>query len=129
MELLEKANFRIKIGGEDLAIGIAQDHLNKEVLMVAFVNREALAKTIETGKVHYYSTSRKKVWLKGEESGHQQTVKDIFLDCDGDAILFQVEQVKAACHEGYRSCFYRRAVGDGLRVVGERIFDPKEVYK
>ena len=97
--------------------------------MVAFVNREALAKTIETGKVHYYSTSRKKIWLKGEESGHQQLVKEIFLDCDGDAILFQVEQVKAACHEGYRSCFYRRAVGDGLQVVGERVFDPREVYK
>jgi len=94
--------------------------------MLAYMNDEALAKTRETGKAHYYSRSRKKLWLKGESSGHFQLVKEIRIDCDQDAILLQIEQVGGACHTGYRSCFYRTI--DGI-IVSDRIFSPEDVYK
>ncbi len=127
-DVIEKVNFRIKMSGEDLAIAIVQDFKNQEVLMVAFMNEEALRKTLSTGTMTYYSTSRKKLWTKGESSGNMQTVKEIYIDCDGDAILFKVNQKNAACHEGYYSCFFRELKDGELKIVGERLFDPKKVY-
>ncbi len=109
---------------------IVQNAADGTVLMLAYMNQPAWEKTIETGKAHYWSRSRQKLWMKGEESGNVQIVRDIFIDCDSDTILLKVEQVGgAACHTGYESCFYRRYEGGGFVVEGERIFDPKEVYK
>jgi phosphoribosyl-AMP cyclohydrolase len=109
---------------------IVQDYQSRDVLMVAYMNEEAWAKTKETGKAHYYSRSRQGLWFKGEESGHFQEVKDVFIDCDNDTILLQVNQIGgAACHEGYRSCFFRQSSGGDWKVIAERVFDPKEVYK
>jgi len=105
---------------------IAQDYATGEVLMLAYMNDEALAKTRETGKAHYWSRSRKKLWLKGETSGNFQMVKEIRIDCDHDAILLLVEQIGGACHTGYRSCFYRTVEG---KIVGEKIFEPEDVYR
>jgi phosphoribosyl-AMP cyclohydrolase len=105
---------------------IAQDWKTGEVLMLAYMNDEALAKTVETGKAHYWSRSRKKLWLKGEASGHFQFVREVRIDCDEDAVLLLVEQVGGACHTGYRSCFYRTIDG---RVVGEKVFEPEDVYR
>ncbi len=96
--------------------------------MVAFMNREAIERTLETKQVHYYSRSRQKLWLKGETSGHVQRVHEIRLDCDGEAILIAIEQQGAACHEGYRSCFFRKLDDASLAVDGERVFDPAKVY-
>jgi len=127
-EILDKVNFRIKLGGEDLCIAIAQEHDTGEVLMTAFMNREALVETLRSGAMHYYSTSRGRLWRKGESSGHVQVLREVRLDCDGDALLFQVEQKGAACHQGYRSCFYRRLEEGRWRVVSERLVDPEEVY-
>lgn len=126
--MLDKANFRIKMAGEDLVIAVVQDHETSHILMVAFMNREALQKTLETGKMHYFSTSRRKLWLKGETSGHVQEVKEVFMDCDGDAFVFKVKQNDAACHKGYYSCFFRKVEDGNVKVQGERIFDPEEVY-
>jgi phosphoribosyl-AMP cyclohydrolase len=110
---------------EKLMPAIAQDWKTGEVLMLAYMNEEALARTRETGKAHYWSRSRKKLWLKGETSGHYQRVLEIRIDCDDDAILLLVEQTGGACHTGYRSCFYRNLDG---QVVGEKVFEPDEVY-
>ena len=116
--------------GNGLVPVIVQDYRTRDVLMVAYMNEKAWEKTQETGKAHYYSRSRKGLWFKGEESGHFQEVKDAFIDCDNDTILLQVDQIGgAACHEGYRSCFFRRQDRDGWKVIAERVFDPKEVYK
>ena len=121
-------NFR-HIVGEKLVIAISQDYESSEVLMVAYMNKEALIKTIETGKAHYWSTSRNKLWLKGESSGHIQEVKEILTDCDEDAVLLKVKQNGGACHEGYYSCFFRKIEDSGnLDVVKEKIFEPKNVY-
>ncbi len=129
------------MGGEDLVIGIAQDYETNEVLMVAFMNKEAVEQTLKTKKAHYYSTSRKKQWLKGENSGNVQTVKEMYIDCDADAIIMKVEQIGAACHEGYRSCFFRQIdidkenididnlTDDDIEIISERLFDPKEMYR
>jgi phosphoribosyl-ATP pyrophosphohydrolase/phosphoribosyl-AMP cyclohydrolase len=109
---------------------IVQDHRTGEVLMMAWMNREALAKTVETGKTHFFSRSRNKLWLKGESSGHVQQVKSIATDCDQDVLLVKVEQTGAACHDGYYSCFYREhqpAAGE-WKVVGKKVFDPARVY-
>ena len=109
---------------------IAQDYQTNEVLMLAYMNELALQKTLETGQVHYWSRSRNKLWLKGETSGHVQLLKELFVDCDEDTILVKVEQVGgAACHTGYKSCFYRKFDGQGLMPQGKPVFDPKEVYK
>jgi len=112
-------------GIKDLIVVIVQDHENREVLMQAFANQEAVEKTIETKKAHYYSTSRKKLWLKGETSGHFQHVKEILVDCDADALIYLVDQTGAACHTGYRTCFYRKAEGGELKTVGVKIAEPK----
>jgi len=118
-----------KAGG--LVSAIAQDAATGEVLMIAWMNREAFDETVRTRKAVYYSRSRKKLWRKGEESGNVQDVKEIFVDCDNDAILLKVDQIGgAACHEGFKSCFFRRIEADGsLTTQGERVFDPKQVYK
>ena len=133
-------NFRLNMGGEDLVIGIAQDWQTNEVLMVAFMNKEAVEQTLKTKKAHYYSTSRQKQWLKGESSGNVQTVKEMYIDCDADAIIMKVEQIGAACHEGYRSCFFRQLdidkenididnlTDEDVKIISERLFDPKEMY-
>jgi|TARA_B100000315_G_C14551231_1_gene575914 phosphoribosyl-AMP cyclohydrolase len=127
--LIENANFRVRKSGEDLVIAIVQDFKSGEILMVAFMNREALILTLKTGKMHYFSTSRSKLWLKGETSGHNQIVKEARIDCDGDALLFKVDQVGASCHKGYNSCFFRRFEKEKLTIFKERVFDPKKVYK
>jgi len=115
--------------GNGLVPAIVQDWKTGEVLMVAYMNGESWAKTRETGKTCFWSRTRKKLWLKGETSGNVQIVKEVFLDCDNDALLLKVEQIGgAACHTGYRSCFYRRVADGGVETVGERVFDPKEVY-
>ena len=117
-----------KAGG--LVPAIAQDAATGQVLMLAWMNREAFEETIRTGRACYFSRSRDRLWRKGEESGHFQEVREIFVDCDADTVLLKVHQVGgAACHEGYASCFFRRAAGDQLQVVGERVFDPKQVYR
>ena len=116
--------------GNGLVPVIVQDYLTRDVLMVAYMNEEAWEKTKETGRAHYYSRSRKGPWFKGEESGHFQEVKDAFIDCDSDTILLQVNQIGgAACHEGYRSCFFRQKADGDWQVVAERVFDPQKVYK
>jgi len=108
---------------------IVQDYKSGDVLMLAYINQESWEQTLVTGKAHYWSRSRGKLWLKGESSGHVQLIKDIFVDCDQDTVVLQVEQLGgAACHKGYHSCFYRRVDGDQLAIVAEPIFDPAEVY-
>ena len=132
-------NFRLEKNGENLVIAVAQDWQTNEVLMVAFMNRQAVEETLKTKKAHYYSTSRGKQWLKGESSGNIQTVKEIYVDCDADAIILKVDQKGAACHEGYRSCFFRQLdidkeidldniTDNEIKVISERLFDPKEIY-
>jgi phosphoribosyl-AMP cyclohydrolase len=121
-------NFRHKVGDQNLVIAIAQDYKSSEVLMVAYMNPEALKKTIETKKAHYWSTSRQKLWLKGESSGNFQHVEEILVDCDEDAVLIKVSQKGGACHEGYESCFFRKLIDDKLEIVGNKVFDPDEVY-
>ena len=117
-----------KAGG--LVPAVAQDADSGEVLMLAWMNREAYEETLRTRRACYFSRSRNKLWRKGEESGHIQEVKEVLVDCDADTILLKVRQVgDAACHEGYKSCFFRRVEPEGLRVVGQRVFDPKQVYK
>ena len=117
-----------KCGG--LIPAIAQDHTTGEVLMLAYMNEQAWQETLRTGQATYWSRSRQELWVKGKTSGNIQLVKEIRIDCDDDTVLFKVEQVGgAACHKGYRSCFFRRVKGDTVEVIGERVFDPKEVYK
>ncbi len=128
MSLFSELKSRNVDGIDGLYTIIAQDSKTNEVLMVAYANREALEKTLATGKAHYFSTSRKKIWLKGESSGHVQKVSEILVDCDGDAIVYKITQEGGACHTGYRSCFYRKVSGDSLKVVGEKVFDPTKVY-
>lgn len=116
--------------GQGLLPAIVQDHLSNEVLMMAYINEESWEMTIETGKAHYWSRSRNKLWLKGESSQHFQLIKEILVDCDEDTVVFKVEQLgKAACHKGYRSCFFRRQEDKGLVIKDEPVFNPAEVYK
>ena len=132
-------NFRHEINGEKLVTAIAQDYKTNQILMVANMNKEALQKTLETGKAHYWSTSRNAQWLKGESSGHTQEVKEIYVDCDMDAIILKVKQNGAACHLGYFSCFFRQLnlendvnienlEEDDLKQIAERVFNPDDVY-
>jgi phosphoribosyl-AMP cyclohydrolase len=117
-----------KAGG--LVPAIAQDAATGEVLMLAWMNQEAFEETVRTNRAVYFSRSRGRLWRKGEESGHVQEVKEVFFDCDADTVLLKVRQIGgAACHEGYKSCFFRKLDKDQVTVVGKRVFDPKEVYK
>jgi len=120
----------VKYDESGLIPAIIQEAVSGEVLMMAYMNEESLKKTLAEGKCCFWSRSRKKLWLKGETSGNVQIVKEAFIDCDNDTLLFKVEQVGgAACHTGYRSCFYRKIADAGLEIIGERIFDPEKVYK
>jgi phosphoribosyl-AMP cyclohydrolase len=130
MQVNEAQLDRLKFDANGLIPVIVQDHQNGQVLMMAFANRTALVKTLETGKVHTYSRSRGRLALKGESSGHFQWVKSVLTDCDRDVVLFKVEQIVAACHEGYRSCFFREydPARDDWKITAEKAFDPDAVY-
>lgn len=119
----------LKFDEKGLISGIIQDYQTKEILMFAFMNKESVEITLKEKKCCYYSRSRKKLWLKGEESGNFQFVKDVRVDCDQDALLIQVEQKGGACHEGYRSCFFRDVKENDYEICSEKLFDPKTVYK
>ena len=115
--------------GDGLLPVIAQDADDGVVLMMAYMNAEAYAETLATGRAVYFSRSRSRLWRKGEESGNVQLVQAVYLDCDRDTILLRVKQIgDAACHEGYRTCFFRQVTPEGLKVVGQRVFDPEKVY-
>lgn len=118
-----------KTGG--LIPAIAQDHETGDVLMLAYMNREAWQETLKSGMATYWSRSRKALWKKGETSGNLQEVREIRIDCDNDTVVLKVRQIGgAACHEGYKSCFYRRVDMSGnVEIVENRVFDPKNVYK
>jgi len=119
----------LKYDGDGLIPAVIQDADTGEVLMVGYMNADAVARTVETGRVTYWSRSRQKYWVKGETSGHLQHVVEIRTDCDKDCLLVRVRQDGVACHDGYRSCFYRVARPDGeLEVVEPRLIDPKSVY-
>ena len=126
MEILNQ----LKTDQNGLIPAIIQDDENKEVLMVGYMNREAVRKTLESGRVCFWSRSRQEYWIKGETSGHTQTVRTVAFDCDTDALLIKVEQKGGACHTGYRSCFFREVSPDGnsTRIVGDKVFDPNAVY-
>lgn len=116
--------------GDGLVPVVVQDHRSGEVLMLAYMDRHAWLRTQRTGKAHYYSRSRQKSWLKGEESGHFQIVKAALIDCDNDTLLLRVRQLGGgACHTGYRSCFFRKRTKTDWKIVGKKAFDPKTVYK
>ena len=119
--LLSKLTF----SADGLIPVIVQDAETKDVLMFAFANREAVSLTLETGSAHYFSRSRNRLWKKGEESGHLQTIHDVLTDCDEDVLIYQVSQEGCACHEGYRSCFFRDIAGN---VILPRLKDPKDIY-
>jgi phosphoribosyl-AMP cyclohydrolase len=111
----------IKFDPQGLVTAIAQDINTNQVLMVAYMNRETLEETLSTGKMVYYSRSRKKRWLKGETSGHFQTVREVYADCDADALLFKIDQTGAACHEGYKSCFFRKREDDSWKIIAAKV--------
>ena len=116
--------------GDGLVPAIVQEYRTGRVLMLAYVNRDAWEKTLQTGKAHYWSRSRKKIWLKGESSGNEQIIKDILIDCDQDTVIYRVKQLGgAACHKGYPSCFYRKIKGEDAVLIEQPVFDPAEVYK
>ena len=115
----------VEFGADGLVPAVAQDADSGEVLMLAYVSPAALERTRETGRAHYYSRSREELWEKGATSGHTQSVREIRVDCDADTLLYLVDQTGGACHTGFRSCFYRTLDGDS---VGERTFDPEDVY-
>ena len=125
MSVLDK----VKFDDNGLIPAVIQDYKNGEVLMVAYMNRESLEKTLAVGKTCFWSRSRQKFWIKGEHSGHTQEVKEVFIDCDMDTLLFKVDQKVAACHTGYRGCFYRKIEGEELSVTGEKVFEEEDVYK
>ena len=112
--------------GNGLVAAIAQDHASGDVLMLAWMNAEAWERTLSTGEAHYYSRSRNELWRKGSTSGNVQKVKAIRLDCDNDAVLLLIEQTGAACHEGYRSCFFRELRNGGQAICSPRLFDPEK---
>lgn len=115
----------LEFGDDGLVPAVAQDADSGAVLMLAYASPEALEATRETGLAHYHSRSRDELWKKGGSSGHTQSIREVRVDCDADALLYLVEQTGGACHTGYRSCFHRTVDGD---VVGERVFDADEVY-
>ena len=120
----------IKFDEKGLTPAIIQDEISGEVLTLCYMNKDALTKTLEEGRIYVYRRSKGKLMMKGETSGCIQKVKKLHVDCEGNSLLFEVEQVKAACHEGYFSCYYRELDEDGnLKIMSSRIFDPKDVYK
>lgn len=121
---------QLKFTSDGLIPAIIQEQSTGRVLMMAWMNRASLEKTIETGKTWFWSRSRQKYWMKGESSGHVQVVKDLAFDCDGDTLLIQVEQTGAACHEGYKSCFFRsvESQGDSIRINEPQLETPEQIY-
>ena len=116
--------------GDGLIPAIAQDYQTNEILMLAYINEEAWRETLRTNHATYWSRSRNRLWRKGESSGNVQEVKDIFVDCDQDTVIFKVNQIGgAACHKGYHSCFFRKLENDELTILGEPVFNPDDVYK
>ena len=122
---------KLKFNEDGLVPAIIQEAGTGRVLMMAWMNRASIESTIKTGKTHFWSRSRKKFWMKGEESGHTQTVRDLAFDCDGDTLLIQVEQIGAACHEGFKSCFFRSVEKDGenFRTTEAQLQRPEDIYK
>ena len=133
MSLKESDRIMIKLDFEKtngLIPAIVQDYKTGEVLMLGFMNSRAFEKTIKTKKATYFSRSRQALWIKGEISGHVQNVKEIRVDCDNDTVLLKVEQIGgAACHKGYKSCFFSKVEESDLKIVESKVFDPKKVYK
>ncbi|HNR70540.1 MAG TPA: phosphoribosyl-AMP cyclohydrolase [Verrucomicrobiota bacterium] len=121
---------QLKFDAHGLIPAIIQEQSSGRVLMMAWMNRASLERTLATGKTHFWSRSRQKYWMKGESSGHTQAVKSVSFDCDGDTLLIQVEQIGAACHEGYQSCFFRTVQSDGVtsRVTEPRLQTPEQIY-
>ena len=122
---------KLKFDAQGLIPAIVQEQKSGRVVMMAWMNRASLESTITTGKTHFWSRSRQKFWMKGEESGNTQSVKDIAFDCDGDCLLIQVEQNGPACHEGYQSCFFRSIEGQGgtFKTTEPQLLKPEEMYK
>ena len=121
-----KLNFEKTSG---LIPAIVQDYKTNDVLMLAYMNQEAWEATLSSGNATYYSRSRQKLWVKGETSGHLQRVKEIRIDCDDDTVLLKIEQIgEAACHTGHRSCFHKKIEDGSVKILGEPVFDPKEIY-
>lgn len=121
--------YKLKFNEDGLIPVIIQDYKTNKILMMAYMNDSAFDRTIKTKKTHFYSRSRKKLWMKGERSGNFQIVKEIYLDCDNDTLLIKVEQIgNASCHTGYDTCFYREIDNNKLKIIGKKIFDPKKVY-
>lgn len=117
-------------GKDGLIPAIAQDFKTGVVLMLAYINKDSWDKTLQTGKAHYWSRSRSRIWLKGESSGHIQEIREILVDCDADCVIYKVDQIGgAACHNGYPSCFYRKVDKERLKIIAKRVFDPKDVYR
>ena len=130
MDKLDETIAALKYDADGLIPAVIVDAQTRQVLMVAYMNETALRETIRKGKTHFWSRSRRKYWMKGESSGHTQDVRGVYTDCDADTIVVEVAQHGAACHEGYYSCFYRKLNDAGeWDVVGEKVFDPSEVYK
>ena len=130
-EIEEGLQFVPKFNADGLITAIAQDAETGQVLMVAYMNREALDRTIATGRATYYSRSRQKLWKKGEQSGHFQTVKQILVDCDQDCLILKVTVDAGQCHVGYQSCFYRALAGSAdnkLQFIAEKVYDPRQAY-
>lgn len=127
---LEQTISDLKYDANGLIPAVIVDAETKAVLMVAYMNQNSLIETVRTGKTHFWSRSRQKYWMKGESSGHTQLVKAIYTDCDKDTIVIEAVQHGAACHDGYFSCFYRRLDDQGRwEIVGQKVFDPKAVYR
>ena len=118
----------LKFNEQGLIPAIVQEEGSGRVLMMAWMNADSIRSTLETGKTHFWSRGRQKYWMKGESSGNTQQVKDVAYDCDGDTLLIQVEQVGAACHEGYKSCFFRSVKEGEGEITEERLIDPEEMY-
>ena len=125
-DYLQPMSVDLAFGENELLPAVAQDAETGDVLMLAYVTEEALERSRETGEAHYYSRSRDELWHKGATSGHVQRIEEIRVDCDGDAILYMIDQDGGACHTGYESCFHRTIDGE---VVGEEVFDPETVYE
>jgi len=115
---------------DGLVPAVVQDYQSGDVLMLGFMNREAWEKTLASGKATFFSRTRQTLWVKGKTSGNTQVVKEIRIDCDDDSVLLKVEQIGgAACHTGYKSCFFKKVDNGSVKVVGKPVFDPKEVYR
>lgn len=128
---MKKIICSLKFDEQGLIPAIIQDYKTNEVLMVAYMNKDSIEKTLKEKKTYFWSRSRQKLWLKGETSGHIQEVRQVLFDCDSDALIFKVRQIGGACHTGYRSCFYRKInlKNKKISTIGKKVFDEKKIYK